>query len=59
MLLHARHDDLSHFRNSEYIFKKIKAPKEMHLFENSYHMIHIDKERDKVAQTTIDFFNKY
>ena len=31
----------------------------MHLLEDSYHMIHIDKERDKVSQMTIDFFNKY
>ncbi len=59
LLLHARNDDLSHYRNSEFIFKKIKAPKEIHLLEDSYHMIHIDKERDKVAQMTIDFFNKY
>jgi len=59
LLLHAKNDDLSHYRNSEYIYKKITAPKEMHLLEDSYHMIHIDKERDKVAQMTIDFFNKY
>lgn len=59
LLLHAKNDDLSHYRNSEYIYKKITAPKEIHLLEDSYHMIHIDKERDKVAQMTIDFFNKY
>jgi carboxylesterase len=59
LLLHAKNDDLSHYRNSEYIYKKITAPKEMHLLEDSYHMIHIDKERDKVAKMTTDFFNKH
>ncbi|MEY4370577.1 MAG: hypothetical protein RIQ48_286 [Pseudomonadota bacterium] len=59
ILLHAKNDDLSHYRNSEYIFKKIKSAKEMNLLEDSYHMIHIDKERDKVAKMTADFFNKH
>ena len=59
LLLHAKNDDLSHYRNSEYIYKKITAPKEIHLLEDSYHMIHIDKERDKVAKMTADFFNKH
>jgi carboxylesterase len=59
LLLHAKNDDLSHYRNSEYIYKKITAPKKIHLLEDSYHMIHIDKERDKVEKMTADFFNKH
>ena len=33
--------------------------KEVILFENSYHIIIADQERDKVAEKTVTFFEKY
>ncbi|CAK0754707.1 carboxylesterase [Gammaproteobacteria bacterium] len=56
LLLHAIEDDMSHWRNSEYVIKRIGGRCQMRLLEDSYHMIHIDKERRKVAELTTEFF---
>ena len=56
LLLHARNDDVSHLRNSEFIAQKLGGYKALHVLEDSYHMIHIDRERHTVAQATADFF---
>lgn len=55
LLLHALEDDMSHWRNSEYVAKHIGGKCRLHLLEDSYHMIHVDKERRKVAELTADF----
>jgi len=56
LLLHARHDDVSHLRNSEFIARRLGGHSELHVLEDSYHMIHIDRERHAVAKRTGDFF---
>ncbi len=58
VIMHAREDDLSHPKNALYIDKHIGAPHELHWFEDSYHMIHVDREHKKVASLTADFFEK-
>jgi carboxylesterase len=58
LLLHAKNDDLSHYRNSEYILSRLGGKKQLILLDDSYHMIHIDRERAKVVEYTADFFNK-
>ncbi len=59
LILHAREDDLSNIRNAEYINQHIAAPHEMHVLENSYHMIHVDQEYGKTADLTDQFFSRY
>lgn len=59
LLLHARNDDVSHLRNSEFIAKRLGGYSELQILEDSYHMIHIDRERHKVAQATGSFFNEH
>jgi len=57
LLIHAKNDDLSHPRNSRYLARRLGKNCRMELLEDSYHMVHIDRERSKVAEMTADFFN--
>ena len=58
LILHAREDDLSHPRHAHYIDRNLAAPHEFHWLEDSYHMIHVDREYDKVADLTSNYFQK-
>ncbi|MCX5695466.1 MAG: alpha/beta hydrolase [Candidatus Omnitrophica bacterium] len=59
-LLQAKDDDVTSPKNSYYIYNHIAAKdKNVVLFEDSYHIIIADQERDKVADQTISFFAKY
>jgi carboxylesterase len=59
-LLQAKDDDVTSPKNSYYIYKHIGSQdKKIYLFEDSYHIIIADQERDKVAAKTVDFFEKY
>jgi carboxylesterase len=56
-LLQAKDDDITSPRNSHFIFKHIGSPdKKIIFFEDSYHIITADQEREKVAQAALDFF---
>jgi carboxylesterase len=56
LLIHAKEDDVSHPRNAERIQRLHGGQCEVVLLDNSYHMLHIDQERHKVADLTADFF---
>ena len=56
LLLHAKDDDVSHPRNSRFIKKAHGGHCELVLLEDCYHMIHVDRERHKVAELTGQFF---
>lgn len=59
MLIHAKDDDMTSPKNAEYILQNIAATeKSLLLLEDSYHMITIDQEKDKVAQAAIGFLNR-
>jgi carboxylesterase len=59
-LLQAKDDDVTSPKNSYYIYNHIASKdKEIFLFEDSYHIIIADQERDKVAARTLAFFEKY
>lgn len=55
LLIHAKEDDICHPRNSYKIQKLHGGKCQIELLENSYHMIHVDQERHKVAHITADF----
>ena len=55
LILHASEDDLSNPRHARYIDRHIGAPRWL---EDSYHMIHVDREHDKVADMTAEYFEK-
>jgi len=56
LLVHARDDDMAHPRNSERLQKALGGPTRLHLLEDCYHMVHVDLQRDLVADLTADFF---
>jgi len=59
-LMQARDDDVTSPKNSYYIHDHVSSPeKEIFFLENSYHIITADQERDKVAEQTVAFFEKY
>jgi len=59
ILLHAKEDDMTSLKNSRYIFERVGSTnKSLIVLENSYHMITIDKDKDKVCQDLADFFLK-
>jgi carboxylesterase len=55
LLLHSSEDDVSHPRNAEKIKRLHGGECELHYLHDSYHMIHVDRERELVAQMTADF----
>jgi carboxylesterase len=56
LILHASDDDMSHPRNAYRLERALGGPTKLHLLEDSYHMIHVDQERDLVAALTAAFF---
>ncbi|MDD5281291.1 MAG: alpha/beta hydrolase [Candidatus Omnitrophica bacterium] len=59
-ILQAREDDVTSPKNSYCIYNRVGSKeKEIIFFENSYHIITADQERDKVAEKTVAFFEKY
>jgi len=59
IILHARQDDMASLRNAEYVFEHIgSADKKLIVLEDCYHMIIIDKERERAAQEVINFLNR-
>ncbi len=59
LLLHAKEDDMTSPKNSLYILNNIASQdKTLIMLEDSYHMITIDQEKEKVAQEAIKFINR-
>ncbi len=58
LIMHAQEDDMTSIKNSQYVLKHIASPnKSLVVLDDSYHMITIDKQKDKVAQEAIKFIN--
>lgn len=56
LILHAREDDMSDPRNAEHLRQALGGPVELHLLDDCYHMIHVDRQRNLVADMTASFF---
>ena len=59
LIVHARHDDMSHPRNAYRLASALGGPVRVQLLEDSYHMIHVDQERGLVADMTADFVGSH
>ena len=56
-LIQAKEDDMTSIKNSQFIYDRVSSKvKEMVLLDNSYHVITVDYERDKVVQKMLEFF---
>jgi carboxylesterase len=58
LLLHAREDDIASVKNSLLVRDNINAPSKLVLFDDSYHLITIDREYKKVIEESVAFFNE-
>ncbi len=57
LILHSKEDDLTSIRNPDYVEEKIgsKVVRKI-ILDDSYHMMTIDNQKDRVAEETIRFF---
>jgi len=59
IILHAKEDDMTSLKNARFVFKRIgSSNKSLVVLGNSYHMITIDNDKDRVAEELIEFFDK-
>jgi carboxylesterase len=58
LLLHPREDDRADINNSFYLQRKLGGPVEMTVLDDCYHIVTIDKQRDVVAERTVDFTSR-
>lgn len=59
-IMQAKEDDVTSPKNSYCIHDRVSSKdKEIIFFENSYHIITADQEREKVAEKTALFFERY
>lgn len=60
LILHSREDDMTSLKNAQYVFDHIgSSDKSLVILEDSYHMLTIDKEKDKVARESVKFLDKF
>lgn len=60
LIMHGRHDHVAPIFNVNLLRRRIRSRKvEVRIFENSRHVISMDYDRDDVAKTTVEFFNKF
>ena len=59
LIMHAKEDDMVSVNNSRYILDNIgSVDKSLAILEDSYHMITIDKEKEKVACEAVCFLDR-
>lgn len=58
LILHAREDDQATPANAERLRDAMGGPVELRWLHDSYHMIHVDRERAEVANLTSRFFRR-
>ena len=56
LIVHARDDDMSSLGNATRLRGLLGGPTELRILDDSYHMIHVDREHARVAALTADFF---
>ncbi|HEX5125265.1 MAG TPA: alpha/beta fold hydrolase [Rhodocyclaceae bacterium] len=58
LVMHAREDDVASLRNAHLIERRVSAPVETVVLDDSYHMITVDQQRDVVIEKSAGFFKK-
>lgn len=59
LIIHAKDDDMTSLKNAQYVYDHIGSPdKSLVILDDSYHMITIDKQKDRVAEEAVKFINK-
>lgn len=58
LVVHATEDDVASMRNARLICERVRAPVELLPLEESYHMVTLDGERDRVIERSGSFFRR-
>ena len=58
LIMHSADDDIASVRNVQLLERRVAAPTETVLLTDSYHMITVDGERDKVIARSAEFFGR-
>jgi carboxylesterase len=58
LVVHAANDDVASVRNAQQVQHGVRGPVELHLLEDSYHMITIDRERRTVQAMALAFVER-
>lgn len=59
LVMHAREDDIASLRNAHLIEKRVSAPVETVVLDNSYHMITVDQQKDEVIEHSARFIQRF
>ena len=58
LIMHAAEDDIASPRNARMVARGVSGPVETVLLKDSYHMVTVDQERDKVIERSASFFSR-
>lgn len=58
LIIHAKEDDVTSLRSALDIHRQLPEPSRLVVLENSYHIITIDQERDRVVAETVRFLSR-
>ncbi|HEX5262240.1 MAG TPA: alpha/beta fold hydrolase [Phenylobacterium sp.] len=56
LIVHAREDDMADLRNAYRLRDALGGPSEVFVLEDSYHMVHVDKEHVRVGELSAALF---
>jgi carboxylesterase len=57
--MHAREDDVSSLRSADLVCSRIASSEVIkRVFDDSYHMLTLDNERDAVAEAAVEFLSR-
>ncbi|WP_337270523.1 alpha/beta hydrolase [Oryzifoliimicrobium ureilyticus] len=56
LIVHSQDDDLSSPEHARYIASHLGGPAKLHWLNDSYHMIHVDRQHSEVATMSAEFF---
>jgi len=58
LVMHASQDDISSMANARLVLRKVRAPVELVLLHDCYHMITVDRERRTVTAHAVEFASR-
>lgn len=58
LIVHAEEDDIVNIRSALYVHKRLGGESELLRLKDSYHLVTVDQERQRVARDTALFFHK-
>ncbi len=58
LIVHAVEDDVTDVRNARRLAGALRGPVELLLLQDSYHLVTVDRERNKVAKAAVEFLER-